>query len=720
MKKRQTVHVTLGLLLVAGATGPVYAEEKPVATVDQDKAVVEEEVSVAEEVEEVAAAATGTIEYGLGYVSDDSYGFGRYTGMQDQGLFLVGDLDMEFRPGRPDYLHFHARDLGLDSRWLIFEYGQQGKLEAHLEYNQLPSFKMDSAQTPYQGVGSDTLTVAPGASPTALLPLKLDTERRRITGGLSFLPQENWKTTFEVRHEEKEGTDWIGGALLGVSGSGGGGGGGGIGRTYAVILPEPVDQTTTEMDASLEYADKRSQWSLNLHTSLFNNANSRLRWEDPGFTVLGGTTLPAEGQLALPPDNRFFQLSFSGATRITDTTRFTGALSIGLMQQDQAFLPYGIDGSAAATAALPRNSLDGEVWVYNARLGLTARPIRPLRLKAKYSYDERDNQTPQASYDYDRLESGSTPSVAAVNEPLSYKKHKLDLDANYRFSSSWKGAAGYEYRHTERDNSDVEESDEHIGSASLQWRPSEQFDGTLRLTRSARDASDYEAELVNQNPLLRKYNLTDRDQTRTGLLLNYAPLPKINFGLSADLINDDYTNSELGLTEMDGQTYNLDVAYYPTQDLQVHAFYTHDRMDSEQLGSDAPVTSLYRVDFKDRVDTLGFGVDIKNAWKSWDLAVNYRYSQGEGDIAHTDLIPAGSATAYPTLSNEMHHLELSARYDLSSKTQLKLATIYEQLSAEDWAVDGVSPYPDNRLLTLGNESEDYDTWAFVVAVRHEF
>jgi len=713
MKRIQAGHVTLGLLLATGAAFPAHAEEKGAAAEESKSAV-------AEEIEEAAALVTGTIEYGLGYVSDDSYGFGRFTGLEEEGLFLVGGIDAEFRPGRPDYLHFHARDLGLDSRWLLFEYGEQGKFETHLEYNQLPSFKMDSAQTPYQGVGTNTLTVAPGASPTSLLPLKLETERRRVSGGFSLFSGANWKTSLDVRHETKEGTDWIGGALLATAGGGGGGAGGGIGRTYAVILPEPVDQTTTQMDASLEYSNKRTQWKMNFHTSLFNNANSSLRWEDPGFAVSGGASLPAEGQLALAPDNRFFQLSFSGATSITDTTRFTGAWSVGLMKQDDAFLPYGIDGSAAATAALPRDSLDGEVRVYNARLGLTSRPLKPLRLKAKYSYDQRDNRTPQAAYDYDRLDSGRTPTVAAVNEPLSYRKHKLDLDANYRFSSSWSGAVGYEYRNTDRENSDVDKSREHIGTASLRWRPLDQLDGVLRLTKSEREASSYEAELTNQNPLLRKYNLTDRDQTRTGILVNYVPVDTVNIGLSADMIKDEYTESALGLAETDGKSYNLDISFYPSEDLQLHAFYTYDRMDSQQLGSDAPATTLYRVDYEDRVDTIGLGAEIKNVWKRWDLAVNYRYSMGEGDISHTDIIPTGSPTAFPTLSNDLHHLELSASYDLSKKMQLKVAALYEELTTEDWVVDGVSPYPDNRLLTLGNDSEDYDAWAFVIAVRHEF
>lgn len=129
---------------------------------------------------------------------------------------------------------------------------------------------------------------------------------------------------------------------------------------------------------------------------------------------------------------------------------------------------------------------------------------------------------------------------------------------------------------------------------------------------------------------------------------------------------------------------------------------------------------LYRIDFDDRVDTIGLGATIDNVWRRWDLGINYRYSKGEGDIRNTDLSPGGGSTAFPTLSNELHHIELSAAYDLKKHTRPKLAAIYQELTARDWAVDGVSPYPDNRLLTLGNDSEDYDVFAFMIALQHRF
>ena len=708
MTMKPTGCMALGLLLAAGVSAQAFAEDAPTADRGEDDPSI----------------LTGTLEYGPGYVSDDSYRFGRYTGLKDEGLFVNGGFDLHFRPGRPDYLHLQGYDLGLDSRRLSIDYGEQGRYETRLHYRELPSFKMDSAQTPYQNPGDDNLVVSPGGSPTVLRPFELDTKRKRLSGGISYFPRKDWKTSLDFSHEKKDGTDWIGGALLGTTP--GSGAGGGYGRTYAVILPEPIDQTTTEVDASLEYNGRESQWRLNLHASLFDNDYSSLRWENPGFTTPGNVTLPDAGQLALAPDNQFYQLSLSGATRLTDTTRFTGALSVGLMQQDEDFLPYGIDGSAAATAALPRSSLDGEVWVYSARAGITARPIRPLRLKAQYRYDERDNDTPQEEYSYDRMDSGSVPQNPVTNEPLkfkneplSYQKHKLLLDANYRFSPDWSGSAGYEYRDTEREHSDVEDSTEHIGKAGLKWRPREDFDAALRLGLSSRDASDYEAELVNQNPLLRKYTLADRDRDQAGLLLNYAPATNLNIGFSADLLEDEYTDSDLGLTDADSHNYNLDVSYFPTQDIRLNAFYSHERIESRQLGL-AAADASYRVDYDDKIDTFGVGANFDNVWKGLDLGISYRYSKGVGEIDYTGLGAGATSSDYPDLENELHRVELSAGYDIKQDTRIKLSAIYESMRTDDWALDGISPYPDNQLLTLGNDTEEYDVFAFMVALQHRF
>ena len=91
------------------------------------------EESPADNGSQAVAATTGMIELGAGYVSDDSYRFGRFTGLHEQGPFLVGGLDVRFVPGRPDYLDLQGRNLGLDSRYLRLDGGWQGRQEYFIE-----------------------------------------------------------------------------------------------------------------------------------------------------------------------------------------------------------------------------------------------------------------------------------------------------------------------------------------------------------------------------------------------------------------------------------------------------------------------------------------------------------------------------------------------------------------------------------------------------------
>ena len=178
-----------------------------------------------------------------------------------------------------------------------------------------------------------------------------------------------------------------------------------------MILPEPIDQTTTKFDASLEYNGKESQWRLNLHGSLFDNSNPALRWQDPGFTLPGANTrwwrtLWAARAGARQPVLPARSFRYPSAHRYHS---LTGTLSVGLMQQDDDF--HAIR-SWCARRPLPRDSLEGEVYVYSLRTGMTSRPYQATCAEGQYSYDERDNRTPKESYLYEVMDSGKNPNPA--------------------------------------------------------------------------------------------------------------------------------------------------------------------------------------------------------------------------------------------------------------------------------------------------------------------
>lgn len=692
-----------------------------------------EEAGTGQAPEAAAAAAsplTGDVELGAGYVSDDSFAFGRYSGLEGAGGYPVGAFNLRFRPGlRTDYLRLTGSDLGTEARSISLKYGTQGSYDIFVGYDQLPSFKIDSAQTPFVGVGTGDLNLTP-----QFRAFDVETERKGLAAGIAYHPAPHLTLSLLARRETKEGVDVIGGALgRNPGGSGGGGGATGFSNPYAALLPEPVDYVDNQFDIKLGYVRQQYQWELAYHASLFENDNASLQWDNPA--AIGGSDTPppgqgqgpgqgagqgnslvAAGRLALPPSNQFHQLTLNGAYSLSDTTRLTGLLSTGVMLQDENFLPYRVGDT---TAGLPRTSLDGEVYVHAARLGLTGRPLPALRLSADYRYDERDNQTPQTSYDYFRLDTNVQPG-AVTNQPLSYRKHRLDVDARYRFDPRVSAGLEYGYRNIRRDFSDVEENQEHEVQGRLQFKPIERLDLSLKAGRMERTASDYQAESPGQNPLLRKYYLADETRDKVGLAASYQPHETLSVGLSADWVRDDYDETAIGLSEGERRSYTLDLSYLPRPDLVLYGFYTRDRLESTQLGSsDGALAANWRAAFDDAIDTLGVGAKITDLKGKLDLGVDYVYMAGDGDIdlAHATI---NTVSQFPTLQNELQSIRLYALYRLKPEVELKLSYLREEFDSTDWALDGYSVDSVPNALLLGNTSPDYDEDLIIASVRYRF
>jgi len=305
---------------------------------------------------------------------------------------------------------------------------------------------------------------------------------------------------------------------------------------------------------------------------------------------------------------------------------------------------------------------------------------------------------------------------AVINEPLSYKKHKVDLDANYRFNRRVKAGLGYVYRNTKREFSDVEENDEHTVAARLQVAPTDTLDLSLKLARMERDASDYQAENDGQNSLLRKYYLADETQDKVGVVLSYMPHQDLTLGLSADLTNDDYHDTEIGLTEADQRSYTFDLSYVPRKDLVIYGFYTLERNEAMQRGSSnaAGEAPDWRVDFDDDIDTFGLGFKVTGIKGKFDVGLDYVYMDGESDIGLSD------GSDYPTLNNELQTIKLYALYRVRKDMDLQLTFVHESYDSTDWALDGLEPETVTDVLLLGDESPDYDVNVVTASIRYRF
>ena len=97
------------------------------------------------------------IEVGVGSVSDHSAAFGEYNGLYKNGAHFIGNFDIKGGGGDKSAFRWRATgtDLGLATRNLGVEAGEQGKYRFNFGYDQLKRDFSDSFQTIYNGTGSN-------------------------------------------------------------------------------------------------------------------------------------------------------------------------------------------------------------------------------------------------------------------------------------------------------------------------------------------------------------------------------------------------------------------------------------------------------------------------------------------------------------------------------------------------------------------------------------
>jgi hypothetical protein len=141
MKTKQ--NTILNFVVLALLTLPLMAwgQEKDPATTDDDAAEAKEPAVVESEV---------TV--GLYYLDHDSYRFGKYSGLTDEGIYALADFRIEKRPewnsGDTKRWRVQGWRLGLDSRRLLYEYNDPVKQTFKADYREIPNNRFSDGQHP--------------------------------------------------------------------------------------------------------------------------------------------------------------------------------------------------------------------------------------------------------------------------------------------------------------------------------------------------------------------------------------------------------------------------------------------------------------------------------------------------------------------------------------------------------------------------------------------
>ncbi|HYA37900.1 MAG TPA: MtrB/PioB family decaheme-associated outer membrane protein [Candidatus Methylomirabilis sp.] len=652
---------------------------------------------------------SGTVDLGATYVSEDSFKFGEYTGLNKKGAYFLGDGSARFRGEDANYWNIEATDLGLDSRSVSLEGGQQGAVTLFLNYKELPHFISDSAVTPYFGTGSRSLTLPTGwvpagttggmsALPGSLHEVDLETKRTRIGMGVSLIPATNWRYSLNFREETKEGTQRVAGTFF----------------FNSAQLVMPVDYVTDQIDASASYSGRQLQAKFAYYGSTFNNKNQSLTWQNAYTPLLGGAT---EGQLALPPDNQFHQLLASLGYQFSEKTRGTADIAFGRMTQDDPFLPPTLNASLGAPNP-PRDSLAGKVDTTNASLKLVSAVTGQMQLNAAYTYNDRNNKTPQAAYVW--VTTDSFVNAPRTNLPYSFTQNTIKLSADYRFTPRLKTSVGYDHDTHERTFQETDKTREDTYWARLIARSRENIDLTFKLSHAQRDQSNYVPvpEITPpENPLLVKYYMANRTRDSAGIRVDVAATDSVTVGLGADVSRDDYPDSALGLTNGSDFVLSADVSAMLTKKTSLHFFLNHEEIDSKQAGSQSFSTADWFAENNDKIDVFGVGVKHSVLENKLDVGADYTTSRSTGAIN----LDTGTPTAtFPDLVTLLDSVKLYATYHLKDNISLHGAYWYERYDSKNWMLDGVTPSTIPNVLAFGEQPPSYHVNVISLSMRYKF
>ncbi len=651
---------------------------------------------------------SGNILIGAQYVSDDFFEFGNFRGLEDEGVFADADVDLQYRTEQADYIRIYGENLGIDSRTLTAKGGRQGVYGVWLEYDEIPYYRADDTQTVFTGAGTANQVLPPdwvradnsdefSALQSSLRDVNIRQQRQSAGLGFAFYLPEHWHYRADFKRTTKQGDRIQGAAFI----------------FRASELAAPVDYETTQINIAIGYGRDRWELEAGYNLSIFDNRDQALRFENP-FTGIFGASL---GEMAREPDNEFHQFTLSGSWRQSRWLSLAGQVAFGFIDQDQQFLAATVNPNLI-NPDLPRTNLDGEVNTRAMRLRLTSNPFNRLTARAQFTYDKRDNDSPRDSYV--QVITDTFVTDARINEPFSHERYNVDTSLDYRLFSFLKLSGSFKHQETKRVLQEVRNTDTQLYSFRIQATPFHRLSLSVDLNRENRD-NDLDPALLGpqENPSLRRFHFAEKDRDSLRATLDYAILDNLYAGLYMEIADEDYQDTQIGLSDARDESYGLDLSATFGEHISAHAFYARESLKAVIRGADNITGAAWQAQTDDDFNTLGFGIDFIELPGKWVRAVlDFSYATADGDIRIDK--QRSNSPAFPQLETERFTLEASLERELYNNLNLRFAYLVARLTEDDFFRDDVNPATVPTLLSLGEGTPDKTVHVISATLRYTF
>lgn len=696
-------------IALLAAFGPACAEDE-----------VAELINPSSSVSVGAAIANGS--------SSDRTMFGQYNGLRKHDASVLIDIDMVKRDNAAGlWTILSGRNLGLDNQELNFSQQKQGDWKYSLGYDEITKHDIRTINTGLTGTGTATPTVNVLATTGSGSGLDLSLKRKGLSLSGEKWITENLLLDVSFKNEDKDGARLFGKGFTCTSGTAPG-----CAAGWAILmLPEPVNSTTKQFEAKLNWSGEKFLVTGGYYGSFYNNGFSSLTPTINGtLTNVGGGTPSANAALlsilnlpmALPPDNQAHQFYLSGNYAFTPKTRATFKYAYTHATQDDSF---GIFTSAAPAG---RTNLGGRVDTTLLQVGLTSRPLPKLALAANLKYEDKNDKTPIAYYNLEGV-------TTFTNSQLSNRKLHGKLEASYQFQPSTRGTLGVDYNSTNRDMpvsttqvaglNVLRAKVEDIGyRAEIRQTFSDNLSGAFSYNTSKMSGSDWFSlatatygQTLPTSALaattVYPWMVADREREKFRFLMDWSPTDNFSLQFAAEDGTDHSTMPTVrGNRGTNMSLYSLDANWVVSEKLKLYGFASYGRQAVLVQHSTG-----YIMDLANTNDSYGLGISYQATGK---LAIGAdfsyfndkdRYGQAcAGSGCQTLLNNTGGL---PDVTFRLSMLKLYGKYALDKQSDILVDLINQnaKLSEWTWSYNNVPFYfsdrttvtmkPDQKVTFLG-------------------
>ncbi|MDE2184477.1 MAG: MtrB/PioB family outer membrane beta-barrel protein [Alphaproteobacteria bacterium] len=615
--------------------------------------------------------------------------------------------------------------------------------------------------------GSVTSFNATTLSP-AMKEFQVGTRRDILEFGGHYI-FDDWIISSNVRHEHKQGS--LEESYYGTYG----------GMAFTL----PVDYDTDRFDVSAAYNDPDLQAMLQYTYFRYTDNDVGVSLPFPvSVAALSASSGPyAQSALyATPPSNSAHYFTAMVADRLAPHTRISFNGRFGLEIQDDTFPANSADPYLSSTLGNPTyswfsnlnalnqgtsgTSLGAVATVGQANISLTSELAEDLEGSLTYSLDGRHVHVDEFQVWGGGHGPDANTGSAYYVVPQNWFKQTGKVELGYRIlpESDTRITASYAFNSINRTNAQVEHSTTNTFALDLT-----SMIGTETMARVDYEHNNRSGTVVygtafgniesgvpeeNGSPSGAYYQApmtSDSVMVRA----DYAPPSDLSGGVFFKFVDERYhyspapvtlpagdwnlTGFGMGVTHDSNFTIGPDINYRVSEDFNLHAFYTYERIffdnrgngqcAESNTGSCAGSVGYFQNKYTSSTHSVGASADWQ-ATEKLKLKSDYNgqfgvigFGEFNGVVVATPTQEWQNVVSYPSINSTMHELKLTASYAFTPDIEGSLMYTYSMFHNNDWS-DLSAPIQTTTdssnkisILTPGYSSPNYNISAVGVALR---